>query len=469
MLKVIRIDNTQDFNILQKDYRIPTSSSAGRFLSSRFLILFAALKMKYDPFPKTLFEKNRKKLADLLKPGSIAVFHSNDEMPRNADANFGFKQNSDLFYLTGVDQEDTILVIFPDAPNPMNREMLFIKETSEQIAQWDGAKLTPVQAYECSGVKNVFWYHEFWPTIHAAFLMAENIYINLNENDRFADKVSYGGLRFARQVLEKYPAHRVERSAPILAGLRMCKEPEEIEAIKKAVSITRAGFERLLRFVKPGVWEYEIEAELIHEFISQRATGHAFDPIVASGKSACVLHYIENNRQTRDGELVLLDFGAEYANYSGDLSRTIPVNGRFTERQKAVYNAVLYVQREAKKLIRPGVKLPEYHEQVCAIMSEQLISLKLLTSEQVKADKNAFRKYYMHGTSHHLGLDVHDIMHRWGTFAVGNVLTVEPGIYIPEEGIGIRIENDILITDNGITDFMDGLPIEAEEIEAAMA
>lgn len=404
-----------------------------------------------------------------MKPGSIAVFHSNDEVPKNGDANFKFKQNSDLFYLCGIDQEDTVLVIFPDAPNPMHREMLFIKETSEQIAIWDGARLNPDQAFECSGVKNVFWYHEFWQTAHPAFLMAEHIYINLNENDRFADKVPYNGLRFGNSVMNKYPAHKVERSAPILADLRMCKEPEEVEALKKAIDITGAGFRRLLKFVKPGVWEYEIEAELLHEFVRSRSSGFAFDPIIASGKNACTLHYIDNNTQAKDGDLMLLDFGADYANYNGDLSRCIPVNGRFSPRQKAVYNAVLTVQREAKKLIKPGLVLPEYHADVCKVMTEELIKLGLITSDEAKNNKNAFMKYYMHGTSHHLGLDVHDVMHRFGKFQVGNVLTVEPGIYIQEEGIGVRIENDVLITENGIVDFMDGLPIEVEEIEAAMA
>lgn len=425
--------------------------------------------MKYESISKTLFTKNRKKLSAALKPGSIAVFHSNDEVPRNGDANFRFKQNSDLFYLTGVDQEDTIFLMFPDSPNPLYREMLFIKETSEQIAVWDGARLTPEQASECSGISNVFWYHEFWPTVHAAFLLAENIYLNLNENDRFADKVLYSGLRFAKQIKDKYPAHSLQRSAPLLANLRMCKEPEEIECLKKAIEITRAGFERILKFIKPGVWEYEIEAELIHEFTKSRSSGFAFDPIIASGKSACVLHYIENNKQVKDGDLILLDFGAEYANYNGDLTRCVPANGKFNSRQKEVYNSVLRVQREAKKLIKPGKRLPDFHDEVCLIMTEELIKLGLLTGEEAKKDKSAFRKYYMHGTSHHLGLDVHDVMHRWGTFSVGNVLTVEPGIYIPEEGIGVRIENDVLIEENGITDFMEGLPIEVDEIESHMA
>jgi len=404
-----------------------------------------------------------------MKPGSIAVFQSNDETPRNGDATFRFKQNSDVFYLSGVDQEDTILVLFPDSPNPLYKEMLFIKETNETIARWDGAKLTPEQAMQCSGIKQIFWYQEFWPTVHAAFLLAENIYLNLNENDRAADKVPYNGLRFARFISEKYPAHKLERTAPIMADLRMRKEPEEVEALRKAIDITRSGFERLLRYIQPGVWEYEIEAEMIHEFTRLRGSGFAFDPIVASGASACVLHYIENNRQVKDGDLILLDFGAEYANYNGDLTRCVPANGKFSPRQKAVYNAVLHVQREAKKLMKPGLRLPDYHDAVCEVMTEQLILLGLLTTDEVKKDKNAFRRYYMHGTSHHLGLDVHDVMHRWGKFEIGNVLTVEPGIYIPEEGIGVRIENDVLITENGLMDFMEGLPIETEEIESAMA
>jgi Xaa-Pro aminopeptidase len=426
------------------------------------------MNSKYINPPAALFVQNRKKLSNSLLPGSIAIFHSNDEMPRNGDAYFTFKQQSDIYYLTGIDQEDTILVLFPDCPNPLYREMIFVKETSEQIAIWDGARLNPNQVFEVSGISKVFWYHEFWKTIHAAFLLADNIYINLNENDRFTDKVSYANLRFANEIKAKYPAHNFKRSAPILANLRMRKELQEIDQLKEAIAITKKGFERLLGFVKPGVWEYEIEAELIHEFIRNRSRGFAFDPIIASGNSACVLHYIDNNKQCKDGDLLLLDFGAEYGNYNGDLSRCIPVNGRFSPRQKEVYNAVLHVQREAKKLLKPGVSLPVYHEEVCKIMSEELIKLKLLTSDQVKANPKAHMKYYMHGTSHHLGLDVHDVMHRWENLDVNNVVTVEPGIYIPEEGLGIRIENDVIITSNGVIDLMDGYPIEVEEIEEWM-
>lgn len=400
--------------------------------------------------------------------GGIAIFHSNDEVPKNGDAYFSFKQQSDIYYLTGIDQEDTILVLFPSCPNPLYREMVFVKETSEQIAIWDGARLNPNQVYEVSGISKVFWYHEFWKTIHAAFLLADFIYLNLNENDRFTDKVSYANLRIANEIKAKYPAHQFKRSAPILANLRMRKEAEEIDQLKEAIAITKKGFERLLKFVKPGVWEYEIEAELIHEFIRNRSRGFAFDPIIASGKNACVLHYIENNKQCKDGDLLLLDFGAEYGNYNGDLSRCVPVNGRFSQRQKEVYNSVLFVQREAKKLLKPGVSLPVYHEEVCKIMSEELIKLGLLTAAEVKANPKAHMKFYMHGTSHHLGLDVHDVMHRWENLDANNVVTVEPGIYIQEEGLGIRIENDVMITNNGVIDLMDGFPIEVEEIESIM-
>ncbi len=424
--------------------------------------------MKYDRINSTLFVKNRQKFAHKMAPGSIAVFHSNDEMPRNGDAYFTFKQQSDLFYLTGVDQEDTILVLFPDSPNPMYKEMIFVKETSEQIAIWDGARLMPNDVFAVSGVSSVFWFHEFWKTIHSAILLAENIYVNLNENDRFTDKVSYSNLRFTKEIIAKYPAHQIKRSAPILANIRMVKEPEEIELLKEAIRITKLGFERLLKFVKPGVWEYEIEAELIHEFIRNKSRGFAFDPIIGSGKSACVLHYIENNKQCKDGDLLLLDFGAEYANYNGDLSRCIPVNGKFSKRQAEVYNAVLAVQKKAKTLLKAGVSIPDYHAQVCEFMSEKLVDINLLTTKELKENPKSFLKYYMHGTSHHLGLDVHDVMHRFEPMQLGSVLTVEPGIYIQEEGIGVRIENDVILTENGVIDLMEGYPTEIDEIESIM-
>ncbi len=427
--------------------------------------------MRYDKIPVSLFHKNRQKLISSIKPGSIVLIHSNFEMPKTGDAFHKFRQDADLFYLTGIDQEDTVLVLFPDAPNATFKEMLFIKRTNETIAQWDGHKLTPEEASEISGIKQIFWYDEFWPTIRAAILQSENIYLNTNENDRFSDKVPYNGLLFAHEIKQKFPLHSYYRLAPIMAKLRTVKEPEEIELLKKAIEITGSGFKRILTFVKPGVWEYEIEAELIHEFINNRSNGYAFDPIIASGSSACVLHYVENNKLCKDGDLLLTDFGADYANYNGDLTRCIPVNGRFSSRQKQVYNAVLRVQREAKKLIKPGISLPDYHSQVCDFMTKELVDLGLFTMEEVKNQNPLnplFKKYYMHGTSHHLGIDVHDIMDRYAVFEIGNVLTVEPGIYIKEEGIGVRIENDIVITENGIEDLMVHIPVEIEEIESIM-
>lgn len=424
--------------------------------------------MKYSMPPARLFADNRAKLALSMKPGSVALFHSNDEMPRNGDAYFSFRQNSDLYYLSGIDQEDTILLLFPDCPNPLFREALFIKETSETIAIWDGARLSPNEASAVSGVSSVFWYHEFWSTVHAVMLMAENVYLNLNENDRFSDKVSYSGLRFAKEIMGKYPLHKTERSAPLLSRLRMVKSDPEIEQLKQAVAITKKGFDRALRFVKPGVMEYEIEAELLHEFVRNRSRGFAFDPIIASGSSACVLHYIENNKPCKDGDLLLMDFGAEYGNYNGDLTRCIPVNGRFSKRQKEVYDAVLSVHRFAYSVLKAGKTLPDYHAEVCAFMGEKLIEIGLLTSAELKSNPKAFMKYFMHGTSHHLGLDVHDVMHRFEPIPMGSVLTIEPGIYIPEEGIGIRIENDVVLTPTGTIDLMEGFAIETEEIEDLM-
>ncbi len=406
----------------------------------------------------------------MLAPGSVAIFHSNNEMPRNGDAFHKFKQNSDIFYLTGVDQEDTALLIFPDCPNPAFREMLFIKETSETIKVWDGAKLTPDEAKEQSGITSIFWHHEFWSTIHAIVLMAENIYVNLNENDRFSNKTSYNGLETCNLLKTKYPAHSFKRSAPIMANLRMRKEPEEIELIKEATRITKLGLNRLLKNTKPGMKEYELEAELIYEFTRNGATGFSFEPIIASGANACVLHYLDNNDTVKENDLILCDFGVEFGNYCSDITRCIPASGKFTKRQAEVYNAVLTVHKAARGLMQVGKSLPDYHAQVCDVMTEELVKLGLLSNQQLKDNPKAFLKYYMHGTSHHLGLDVHDVMHRYQSqFAVGNVLTIEPGIYIPEEGIGVRIENDVLITADGLYDFMHDFPIEVEEIEAAMA
>ncbi len=424
--------------------------------------------MKYNNINKDLFIRNRSKLSAQLASGTMALFHSNHETPRNGDAFFSFRQQSDLFYLTGIDQEDTILVLFPDCPNPQFREVVFVKETNEQIAVWDGAKLNPEQVLETSGIQSVFWFHEFWNTMHAIFLMAEGIGLNLNENDRFLSRVSYSNLDFCNEVKHRYPLHRYSRLASTMARLRMSKEDIEIELLKEAISITKKGLMRALKFVKPGVWEYEIEAEIIHEFIRNRSKGFAFDPIIATGKNATTLHYIDNNKQCQDGDLLLMDFGAEYANYNGDLTRCIPVNGKFSQRQKDVYNSVLAIHRFAKSILKPGLILPNYHGEVAKFANEELVKLGLFTSQEIKDNPRSYLKYFMHGTSHHLGLDVHDVMHRFEPIPDRSVLTIEPGIYIPQEGIGIRIENDLLIAHSGNIDFMEDFPIEVEEIETLM-
>jgi Xaa-Pro aminopeptidase len=424
--------------------------------------------MKYNSIPSELFIENRKKLSQEIPSGGMAILHSNWETPRNGDAFFSFRQQSDLFYLSGVDQEDTILVLFPDCPNPQFREFIFVKETNEKIAVWDGARLTPNEVYETSGVQSVFWYHEFWQTIHAIVLMADTIWVNLNENDRFTSSVPYSNLWLTNELKAKYPAHSFKRIAPVISRLRMRKSELEINLLKEAISITHKGLIRALKFMKPGIMEFELEAEIIHEFIRNRSKGFAFDPIIASGSSACVLHYIENNKRCNDGDLLLLDFGAEYANYNGDCTRCIPVNGRFSPRQKEVYDAVLDVHNYAKSILKPGLLLPDYHSQVGSFTNEKLVQLGLFSVSDIKNNPKSYLKYFMHGTSHHLGLDVHDVMHRFEPIPENSVLTIEPGIYIPEEGIGVRIENDVWLHKGEIIDLMADFPIETEEIEAAM-
>ncbi|RZK09879.1 MAG: aminopeptidase P family protein, partial [Flavobacterium sp.] len=406
-----------------------------------------------------------------LKTNAIAIFNSNDEFPRSGDQNFLFKQNADLFYLSGIDQEQSILLLYPECPNPLYREVLFLRQTNEFIKVWEGHKYTKEQARQTSGIQTVYWLEDFDNIFHSIINYAEHIYLNLNENDRYAHTVSYRDLRFVNQIQEKYPLHHYERSAPLLRNLRAIKSEIEVELTQKACDITKDAFNRVLKFVKPGISEYEIEAEIIHEFIKQRATGHGYTPIIASGNNANILHYNDNNQICNDGDLILMDFGAEYANYNADLTRTIPVNGKFSPRQKDVYNAVLNVLNEAKKLMVAGAIWNTYHEQVGEIMTEELINLKLITSDDVKNQNPnfpAYKKYFMHGTSHHLGIDVHDFAGRYTPFAEGNILTCEPGIYIPEEGFGVRLENDILITKNGNIDLMSEIPIIADEIEELM-
>jgi Xaa-Pro aminopeptidase len=427
--------------------------------------------MKYSSIDSQLFIENRKKFAAQLPPNSMAILFASDEMPRSADQAFVFRQNPDLFWLTGIDQEKTILIIYPDCPNPMYRETLFLRKTNEIIAVWEGHKYTKEEAKAASGIDKINWSETFEEVLPSLMAYCEHVYLNLNENDRAANEVPYKDIRFANELKYSYPAHSIKRLGPIMSKLRSVKHATEIELIKRACNITRDAFIRVCKFMKAGVMEYEVEAEIIHEFIRQRATGHAYTPIIASGYSACVLHYIENNKACNDGDLVLMDFGAEYANYAADLTRTIPANGKFTQRQKDVYNAVLRVMKQAKNMLKPGAILAEYNKEVGKIMEGELIGLGLLNKDEVaKQDEEnpLYKKYFMHGTSHFLGIDVHDIGNRYAPMQVGNVFTCEPGIYIPEDKLGIRIENDILITENGIVDLMQDIPAEVEEIEALM-
>ena len=427
--------------------------------------------MKYAPIDPILFVESRERFRKLLKANSIAFFNSNDEMPRNGDASFLFRQNSDLFYLSGIDQEQSILVLFPDAPLPKYREILFLKKTNEHIAVWEGHKYTKEEARATSGVQSIYWLEDYNSIVPMLMNHAKTVYFNLNENDRFSNEVPYKELRFANDMKSRYPAHTIERSAPLLASLRAIKNDIEIKLMQKAIDITEKAFRRVLRFVKPGVMEHEIEAEIIHEFIRKRANGHAYTPIIASGSSACILHYNDNNKECKDGEVILLDFGAEYANYAADLSRSIPVNGLFTDRQRDVYNAVLRVMRQATTMLVPGNTIEQYHVEVGKIMEHELIGLGLISREDVKnqnPDYPAYKKYFMHGTSHFLGLDVHDVGNRYELMKPGMVFTCEPGIYIPEEGLGIRLENDILITTRQPVDLMAEIPVEVEDVEEAM-
>jgi len=428
--------------------------------------------MRYLPIDNKLFIENRERYKAHLLPKSIAFFNANDEMPRSADQNYPFHQHPDLFYLTGIDQEQTLLVIFPDAPLPKYREILFLRKTNEHIAVWEGHKYTKEEARAASGIQTIMWTEDIPSVIPMLMNHCMNVYVNLNENDRFSSEVPYKEIRFSNEMKAKYPAHFFHRSGPIMAQLRAIKSDFEIQVMQRAIDITEKAFRRVLRFVKPGVMEYEIEAEITHEFIRKRATGHAYTPIIASGPNANVLHYIDNNQECKDGHVILLDFGAEYGNYAADLSRSIPVSGQFTERQRDVYNAVLRVMKQATAMLVPGNTIEKYHGEVGKIMEEELIGLGLLNRDEVKKqnpDMPLYKKYFMHGTSHFLGLDVHDIGNRYEPMKAGMVFTCEPGIYIPEEGLGIRLENDILITSKEPIDLMANIPLEVEEIEELMA
>lgn len=427
--------------------------------------------MKYLPISPELFKQNRKRFAKELKSNSVAVFNSNDILPTNADGHMAFIQNSDLFYLCGIDQEETILVLYPDAQNKAWREILFLRETNKTIAVWEGHKYTKDEARAASGIEEVYWLSEFETTFRQLMGQAEKIYLNTNEHTRAIVEVETRDARFGKWCKEKYPIHHYERSAPIMHRLRMVKSKEEVELIKHACSITEKGFRRILPFVKPGVWEYEIEAEFIHEFTRNRSRGFAYGPIIASGLDSCVLHYVSNNKQCKKGEVILLDVAAEYANYASDMTRVVPVDGKFTKRQKEVYNAVLRVFKGARKMLVKGGNIDKYNEAVGHLTEEELVRLKLLKMSDIKKQNPAaplYKKYFMHGTSHFLGLDVHDVGFFHLPFHAGTVFTCEPGIYIPQEKIGMRLENNILITEKGNVDLMENIPIEADEIEELM-
>lgn len=428
--------------------------------------------MKYDRIDKALYIANRQNFTAQMAVNTLAVFNSNDIYPVSADSTLPFAQHRDILYLSGVDQEESILVLFPNASNPAHREVLFLKETSELIAIWEGEKLTKQTAFDTSGIQTVYWLQQFSTIFRQLMAEAQGIYLNTNEHLRANTEVETREDRFIKQLKLDYPVHQVYKSAPLLHKIRSVKHQIELELMQTACNITEAGVRRLLGFIKPGVWEYEIEAELAHEFLRKRSKGFAYTPIVASGKNACVLHYIENNQQCQSGDVILLDVGAEYANYSSDLTRCIPINGRFTARQKAVYNAVLHVKNEATKLLVPGTIMLEYHNQVGLLMQEQLVNLGLITTDDIKNQDPAwpaYKKYFMHGTSHFLGLDTHDVGLWHEPIAANMVFTVEPGIYIPAEGLGIRLEDDVVVQASGAPfNLMGNIPIEAEEIEALM-
>ena len=417
-----------------------------------------------------LFKQNRNKFFKKMNAGGLALFHSNDQMPTNADGLMPFRQNNDLFYLTGIDQEESSLMIYHDMKKNIFKEILFIKKTSDLIKVWEGHKLTKEEAKEKSGIESVIWNDEFDRILNNLIPDASCIYINTNEHPRAKVIVETRNARLNKKLKSKYPDKKFKKSANILHQIRSVKENQELNCIKKACNITKKGFDRILKFIKPGIFEYNIQAELIHEFINNNSKGFAYEPIIASGKNACILHYTDNNKLLNPGELILMDFGAEYNNYASDLTRCVPVNGRFTDRQKEVYKSVLTVMNEAKKLLKPGVYLSEYEESVGLLMEKELVKLNLLSMNDIRKNSNmpAYKKYFMHGTSHHLGLDVHDVSDAQQPISEGMVFTCEPGIYIPEEGLGIRLENDVFITKNGTQDLMEDIIIEAEEIEETM-
>ncbi|WP_456437476.1 aminopeptidase P N-terminal domain-containing protein [Psychroserpens sp.] len=428
--------------------------------------------MKYHLIDRNLFIKNRKNFAAKMKPSSLAVFNSNDIYPVSADSTLPFEQHRDIFYLSGVDQEESILVVFPDCPNEKHREILFLKETNEHIAVWEGEKLTKEAAHKTSGIKTVYWLQDLEKIMFELMTQCDTVYINTNEHYRANVETETREDRFTKWLKDKYPAHSVAKSNPILQRLRSVKDSTEIDLMQKACDITEKGLRRVLNFVKPDVWEFNIEAEFMHEFLNNRSKGFAYTPIIASGNNANVLHYIENNQQCKAGDLILMDVGAEYANFSSDMTRTIPVSGRFSERQKAVYNAVNRVKDNATKMLKPGTIWADYHVEVGKLMTSELLGLGLIDKADVQNENKdwpAYKKYFMHGTSHNIGLDTHDYGILTEPMQANMVFTVEPGIYIPDEGFGIRLEDDLVIQENGEPfNLMLNIPIEAEEIEDLM-
>ncbi len=428
--------------------------------------------MRYSPIDKGLFIQNRAAFSSQMDAHSVAVFYANDQQPRNGDQYFPFRQQSDLFYLSGIDQEKSVLIIAPDCPNPKLREALFLIRTNEEIAIWEGHKYLKNEAREISGIANIYWLDDMELLMNEVITSCSSIYLNRNEYPKFFPDVAERNHRLGKLLKEKFPIHQYKRSAPILTKLRMLKSETEIQLLQKACDITKAGFERVLAYTKPGKYEFEIQGEIDHEFTKNRANGHGYAPIIATGQNSCVLHYIQNDQLCEEGDLLLMDFGAEYANYTADMSRTIPVNGKFNQRQKDCYNAVLRVFKELKKMYVPGTLSTEINERANKLMEAEMVELGLFTEDNLKnqnPEQPLFKTYFMHGVAHHIGLDVHDVGPKDVPFEPGMVLTCEPGLYIREENIGIRIENDILITEGEPIDLMAHIPIEVEEIEALMA
>jgi Xaa-Pro aminopeptidase len=427
--------------------------------------------MKNLPLNPELFSTNRKRFLDKMKRNSIAIFVSNDEVPSNGDALYPFKQNSDLYWLSGIVQEDSMVILFPDNPDPKYREVLVLVRPNELKEKWDGRRLRIEEATALSGIQTIVWLDTIDALLQPWVHLADTIYLDTNENDRKASLVRTRDYRFVDEMKSRYPLHQYERAAKILKDLRSIKTKYEIEVTKKAIDITHNAFIRVMKFVKPGVMEYEIEAEIVHSFLSQRSSGEAYGSIIASGDRARTLHYVSNNQECKDGELILMDFGAAYGGYNADLSRTIPVNGKFTRRQKTVYNACLHLHNYCKTLLKPGISIVDYTEKLGEEATQQFLKIGLLKKSDIKnenPDNRAYRKYLYHGISHHLGLDVHDLGTRTEPIKEGMLFTVEPGIYIEEEQMGIRIENNIWITRNGNKDLFEGIPITVEEIEAVM-